>query len=289
MLMSIKTCYRFVFRYISTTWNRYESHYLLKGIADITALVNWVIYSPGLLSVLCTGSVPMPPAADIYSHDYFGKNFPTLIARFMGPTWGPSGSDRTQVGPMNFAIRVLFHFWQDWWPWPMDYLIKFWSWPWPFKVKYLICYIWGKHWSDCPGMKSEHINWKLGPNVAINFYLDHDLDFSGQIFPYNKTYQLNARPQMWTSISTLARDLACWRSHISFAKSQKKKLSNFHIPMRLSDAYIHQCSIPNLVQIMACRLFPGQTTRQTIQDTDDLGSHCPHYVWNNADIMSIRP
>ena len=23
-----------------------------------------------------------------------------LIARFMGPTWGPSGADRTQVGPM---------------------------------------------------------------------------------------------------------------------------------------------------------------------------------------------
>ena len=32
----------------------------------------------------------------------------SLIARFMGPTWGPSGADRTQVGsmlaPMNFAI-----------------------------------------------------------------------------------------------------------------------------------------------------------------------------------------
>ena len=27
-------------------------------------------------------------------------NVPTLIARFMGPTWGPSGADRTQVGPM---------------------------------------------------------------------------------------------------------------------------------------------------------------------------------------------
>ena len=25
---------------------------------------------------------------------------PTLIARFMGPTWGPSGAGRTQVGPM---------------------------------------------------------------------------------------------------------------------------------------------------------------------------------------------
>ena len=24
----------------------------------------------------------------------------TLITRFMGPTWGPSGADRTQVGPM---------------------------------------------------------------------------------------------------------------------------------------------------------------------------------------------
>ena len=26
--------------------------------------------------------------------------WPTLIARFVGLTWGPSGSDRTQVGPM---------------------------------------------------------------------------------------------------------------------------------------------------------------------------------------------
>ena len=24
----------------------------------------------------------------------------TLVARFMGPTWGPSGADRTQLGPM---------------------------------------------------------------------------------------------------------------------------------------------------------------------------------------------
>ena len=27
-----------------------------------------------------------------------------LIARFMGPAWGPSGADRTHVGPMNLAI-----------------------------------------------------------------------------------------------------------------------------------------------------------------------------------------
>ena len=28
----------------------------------------------------------------------------TLISKFMGSTCGPSGADRTQVGPMNFAI-----------------------------------------------------------------------------------------------------------------------------------------------------------------------------------------
>ena len=38
----------------------------------------------------------------------------TLIARFVGPTWGPSGADRTQVGPMSapwtsmFALEPLF-------------------------------------------------------------------------------------------------------------------------------------------------------------------------------------
>ena len=30
-----------------------------------------------------------------------------LIARFMGPTWGPSGSDRTQVGPMLASWTLL--------------------------------------------------------------------------------------------------------------------------------------------------------------------------------------
>ena len=29
-----------------------------------------------------------------------GNNMLSLIARFMGPTWGPSGADRIQVGPM---------------------------------------------------------------------------------------------------------------------------------------------------------------------------------------------
>ena len=31
-----------------------------------------------------------------------------LIARLMGPTWGPSGADRTHVGPMNLAIWAVY-------------------------------------------------------------------------------------------------------------------------------------------------------------------------------------
>ena len=32
----------------------------------------------------------------------------TLIARFMGPSWGPSGADRTQVGPTLAPWTLLF-------------------------------------------------------------------------------------------------------------------------------------------------------------------------------------
>ena len=32
---------------------------------------------------------------------------PSLIARFMGPTWGPPGADRTQVGPMMATWTLL--------------------------------------------------------------------------------------------------------------------------------------------------------------------------------------
>ena len=35
------------------------------------------------------------------------RNYTPLIARFMGPTWGPSGADRTQVGPMLAPLALL--------------------------------------------------------------------------------------------------------------------------------------------------------------------------------------
>ena len=41
-----------------------------------------------------------------------------LIAKFMGPTWGPSGADRTQVGPMFAPWTLLSGCWCpdfSWW------------------------------------------------------------------------------------------------------------------------------------------------------------------------------
>ena len=35
------------------------------------------------------------------------RDITSLIARFMGPTWGPSGADRTQVGPMLAPWTLL--------------------------------------------------------------------------------------------------------------------------------------------------------------------------------------
>ena len=37
-----------------------------------------------------------------------------LIAKFMGPTWGPSGADRTQVGPMLAPWSLLSGSWSPW-------------------------------------------------------------------------------------------------------------------------------------------------------------------------------
>ena len=34
-------------------------------------------------------------------------NEPSLIAKFMGPTWGPAGAERTQVGPMLAPWTLL--------------------------------------------------------------------------------------------------------------------------------------------------------------------------------------
>ena len=50
----------------------------------------------------CRGSVSMK---GLISHSYLSEN--TLMARFLGPTWGLSGADRTQIGPMLAPWTLL--------------------------------------------------------------------------------------------------------------------------------------------------------------------------------------
>ena len=80
-----------------------------------------------LLGMYCSGLLPR--------HTLFGSHIQSLIARFMGLTWGPSGADRTQVGPMlapwtllsGLVLRIphTAHFlWFDIMPCP-SWLIRF--------------------------------------------------------------------------------------------------------------------------------------------------------------------
>ena len=48
----------------------------------------------------CKETVPM-------CHTYKGGVIATLIAKYMGPSWGPHGADRTQVGPMLAPWTLL--------------------------------------------------------------------------------------------------------------------------------------------------------------------------------------
>ena len=50
-----------------------------------------------------------PLTADLYRYRHCWNEI-SLIARFMGPTWGPSGADRTQVGPMLAPLTRLSRF-----------------------------------------------------------------------------------------------------------------------------------------------------------------------------------
>ena len=58
----------------------------------LSAWVCWNYHHPtrGVVSAVCNTKV-----------------WRTLIARFMGPIWGPSGADRTQVGPMLASWILL--------------------------------------------------------------------------------------------------------------------------------------------------------------------------------------
>ena len=58
----------------------------------------WDEYIPHILWDVITSPYPL---------DFLREQHSSLIARFMGPTWGPSGADRTQVGPMLAPWTLL--------------------------------------------------------------------------------------------------------------------------------------------------------------------------------------
>ena len=55
-----------------------------------------------------SGAIAVQSNKSWYHIQYFSDNSRTcLIARFMGPTWGPPGADRTHVGPMWATWALL--------------------------------------------------------------------------------------------------------------------------------------------------------------------------------------
>ena len=72
----------------------------------------WTVYA--LMRVYKQFTTPGNKLSPIYLHQCcVGCNILSLIARFMGPTWGLLGADRTQVGPMwatwTLLFRILSH------------------------------------------------------------------------------------------------------------------------------------------------------------------------------------
>ena len=59
----------------------------------ILSLPSKLCQSQVILSLFCIDGLAQ-------GYGNFTASAMTLITRFMGPTWGPSGADRTQVGPM---------------------------------------------------------------------------------------------------------------------------------------------------------------------------------------------
>ena len=74
-----------------------------RGIASLYKWQKHPHFHPGQC---CVG--PMCSVSKQISSRF---SYISLIARFMGPTWGPPGADRTQVDPMLAPWILLFGIW----------------------------------------------------------------------------------------------------------------------------------------------------------------------------------
>ena len=86
-------------------WEHRWSHVCLNR--DARSLI---VHSNPPSSSLILPCIDIPnagPAQMLDPNTAMGLGMFSLIARFMGPTWRPSGADRTQVGPMLFPWNLL--------------------------------------------------------------------------------------------------------------------------------------------------------------------------------------
>ena len=108
------------FAYAMMNKNRYSYVKLAQGVSNhrqlgcIFQLIKLTTTQDkfSTLLALCEGNLPVPQGKgpvmrQWFPCDEFSISLATLIARFMGPTWGPSGTDRTQVGPMLAPWTLL--------------------------------------------------------------------------------------------------------------------------------------------------------------------------------------
>ena len=91
--------------YILLKWCAIVSHYLLEMPTDKNVPIVAVFHTWMLIVAISLVHLMLRSNNGRVQMILVGR---TLIARFLGPTWGPSGAGRTQVGPMFFFMTSLW-------------------------------------------------------------------------------------------------------------------------------------------------------------------------------------
>ena len=76
----------------------------IRGIHCSIMMPYGIKYLCNITSNSCSGHVASPQRSSIGT---LVSSKTSLITRLMGPTWGPSGADRTQVGPLLAPWTLL--------------------------------------------------------------------------------------------------------------------------------------------------------------------------------------
>ena len=104
-------CIWYIFMLIKNLDLNLKSYWVLKlqnwmSVYIVLKFVRWLSSNADETSAKCVkgeADCKHPFHGIVSSHDFMIS----LIARFLGPTWGPSGADRTQVGPMLAPWTLL--------------------------------------------------------------------------------------------------------------------------------------------------------------------------------------